>query len=529
MNKFIIKCALLVLVALCPCLASAQDYYATQQQPEGNGTLSKPYQMASLENFLWLAAQVNGGYDQAGKYFEMTQDIDFAPTKTWDGGRGWASIGGLQSFEGIVRKMSFRGYFDGKGHTIGNLYINRKTDFQGLFGYVFAGSVKNLNLKDAHIEGTENLGVLAGYTFEEEVVNCHVWNSTVTASGVYAGGLMGFQKEGITQDCSADAQVSGFDYLGGLTSWCLEGEIKHCFTSGKITSIKGMDGSEPRMGRLAGGLVGYLSQSKLSQSMSTVQLEGGNQMGGLVGVTVKSTVETCGAISPMVKGITYVGGFVGKNEETAVTNCFARSIVEGDASVGGFIGSLDYTGSNITNCYAAGKVSTTGTEGTTGGFVGNKSYTTAIKNCYHDKDASTQAEAVGGFAHNNCDCKDMTTAQMKTQTTFAGWDFAKTWSINATENDGYPMLREMSTSAVKTITAISSAVKVWRNGPMYIIDSPQAGIEAVNVFDLSGHKVAQVAGLGQNTLTLNLPANGSIMIVTCTLSNGQTASIKVMP
>ena len=147
----------------------------------------------------------------------------------------------------------------------------------------------------------------------------------------------------------------------------------------------------------------------------------------------------------------------------------------------------------------------------------------------HDKDASTQAEAVGGFAHNDCDCKDMTTAQMKTQTTFAGWDFAKTWSINATENDGYPMLREMSTSAVKTITAISSAVKVWHNGPMYIIDSPQAGIEAVNVFDLSGHKVAQVAGLGQNTMTLNLPANGSIMIVTCTLSNGQTASIKVMP
>ncbi len=438
MNTSIQKCCLLVLAALLPVLAAGQDYYDASQKPKGNGTAGAPYQVATLQNLLWIAQQVNGGRDLADTYLVQTQDIDCSPTRQWDGGRGWAAIGGMQSVNGMVKKMAFKGHYDGRGHAINQLYINRATDFQGLFGYIYGGSVRGLRFNGAHIEGTENLGVLTGYAFEEEVTDCHVAQSTVKGSGIYLGGLMGYQSYGTTSDCTVDATISGYDYLGGIVSWCVEGTVSRCHATGKIASITKTetDGSQ-QVGRLAGGLVGYLSNARVDSCSSSAEVVGGNQMGGLVGVAVKSTVARSYAAGNLVKGITYVGGLIGKNEETAVTDCFARSTVEGESSVGGLIGSLDYSGSDVARCYAASQVTATN-DALAGGLVGNKSYTATVKSCYYDKEKSQQAEGVGGFTHNDCQCEAKTTAQMKVQDTYAGWDFDQVWAIEAAANEGYP-------------------------------------------------------------------------------------------
>ena len=431
-----------MLAALLPVLAAAQGYYDASKKPDGDGTARSPYQIATLHNLLWIAQQVNGGIDLADTYLVQTQDIDCSPTRQWDGGHGWAAIGGMQTVNGMVKKMAFRGHYDGQGHAINQLYVNRPTDFQGLFGYVYGGSVRGLRLNGAHIEGTENLGVLTGYAFEEEVTDCHVAQSTVKGSGIYLGGLMGYQSYGTTRDCTVDAAISGYDYLGGIVSWCVEGTVSRCHATGKIASITKTetDGSQ-QVGRLAGGLVGYLSNAHVDSCSSSVEVVGGNQMGGLVGVAVKSVIAHSYAAGNRVKGITYVGGLVGKNEETAVSDCFARSTVEGESSVGGLIGSLDYSGSDVARCYAAGQVTATNAA-IAGGLVGNKSYTATVKSCYYDKEISQQAEGVGGFAHNDCQCEAKTTAQMKVQDTYAAahWDFARVWAIDAAVNEGYPHL-----------------------------------------------------------------------------------------
>lgn len=418
----------------------AQDYYDASLPPAGEGTEDAPYRVESPENLLWLARQVNSGFEFVDQYFIQTKDIDMSSTHVWDQGQGWVPIGGFKNVNGIMKKISFQGHYDGMDYSINHLYINRPSEFQGLFGYIYGGSVRNLNFNDAYIEGTENLGILSGYAFEEEVSDCHIAKSTVKGSGIYIGGLLGYQCYGITQYCSVQVDVAGYDYMGGITSWCQDGEIFSCHASGSIHAVMGEGtGNDERPGRLAGGLVGFLGSSKVDSCSSTVEVVGGDQVGGLIGVASKSSTNKSFAICNLVKGITYVGGLIGKNEESAVSDCFARSTVEGEASVGGLIGSLDYSGSDVARSYAAGKLTTT-EEATAGALVGNKSYTATIMSCYFDREVSGTTEGVGGFSHGDCECEGKATAEMKNKNTFAGWDFTSVWSIKPNCNNGYPQL-----------------------------------------------------------------------------------------
>ena len=93
-----------MLAALLPVLAAAQGYYDASKKPDGDGTARSPYQIATLHNLLWIAQQVNGGIDLADTYLVQTQDIDCSPTRQWDGGHGWAAIGGMQTVNGNCPK-----------------------------------------------------------------------------------------------------------------------------------------------------------------------------------------------------------------------------------------------------------------------------------------------------------------------------------------------------------------------------------------------------------------------------------------
>jgi hypothetical protein len=89
------------------------------------------------------------------------------------------------------------------------------------------------------------------------------------------------------------------------------------------------------------------------------------------------------------------------------------------------------------------------------GFIGNNS---AVINSYYDRQASGQVDINKG--------EPKSTAQMKQQATFAGWDFAKIWAIDVNKNNGYPYLRETAklkavqsqreSNLQKTVTAQTS-------------------------------------------------------------------------
>jgi len=52
--------------------------------------------------------------------------------------------------------------------------------------------------------------------------------------------------------------------------------------------------------------------------------------------------------------------------------------------------------------------------------------------CYYDKETSGQTDTGKG--------EGKSTEEMKTQSTYVGWDFAAVWKINST-NNGYPTLQ----------------------------------------------------------------------------------------
>jgi len=105
---------------------------------------------------------------------------------------------------------------------------------------------------------------------------------------------------------------------------------------------------------------------------------------------------------------------------------------------GGLVGYSN--GGTISNSYSTGSVSG---GGSVGGLVGwSRSGTTS--NSYWDNQTSGQTNCIGqGGQGDFSSCYGKTTAEMRQQATFSGWDFTNTWKI--TEGVTYPLEKWQST------------------------------------------------------------------------------------
>ena len=144
--------------------------------PAGAGTSGTEYQIQTL-NHLWWLSQNSGEWN---KYFQQTADIDMTATQNWDSGDGFTSIGNIT--------IKFTGSYDGQGHTITGIYINRSASPIGFFGQVNNGTITNLNLESASVTGN--------------------W---------YAGGLVG-DNNGLIDNCSYTGDVAAPYYCGGIAA-----------------------------------------------------------------------------------------------------------------------------------------------------------------------------------------------------------------------------------------------------------------------------------------------------------------------
>ena len=146
------------------------------------------------------------------KNFALGRDIDAAATRTWNGGTGFNPIG-----NGVTQ---FIGVFDGMNNTLNNLYINRTTNYVGLFGYVRGGGIlSNLNLANANITGFYEggygvyVGGIAG--INSGVINSITVNGgtisgrSITSAEVYIGGVAGNNSGTISNVMVSDAAISG--------------------------------------------------------------------------------------------------------------------------------------------------------------------------------------------------------------------------------------------------------------------------------------------------------------------------------
>lgn len=167
-----------------------------------------------------MAETVNDGESYSGKYFIQDTDLDLM-------GITWEPIGYTDG------GYYFSGHYDGKNHSISNATSTGKVDVDGqatvgIFGCIIEGSVSNLHVKNANFsvngEGGYSLaGGIAGITFDSDITNCSVENSslkgekTLVANNACVGGITGYSVHGIFQNCaSANNKIISQTYAGGI-------------------------------------------------------------------------------------------------------------------------------------------------------------------------------------------------------------------------------------------------------------------------------------------------------------------------
>ncbi|MFH0933582.1 MAG: GLUG motif-containing protein, partial [Pseudomonadota bacterium] len=188
------------------------------------------------------------GMIPTGNYV-LGADIDASLTSLdtgWNAAGGFAPVG------------SFTGRFDGLGHTISGLFINRPATNQvGLFGITSAASIRNVGLLNANITGNSYVGGLAGYFFDGSISNSYVQTSTITGTGGLVGALAGYDISGTIAHSHATGNViTGNDSVGGLVgNYAFGAIIDSHADSGNVVGTSN-----------AGALVGYNGGGTITNS-----------------------------------------------------------------------------------------------------------------------------------------------------------------------------------------------------------------------------------------------------------------------
>ena len=251
-------------------LAAAKDLGYTI---ESNGS----YTVTSADGLMNVAELVNGGKTDIN--ITLDKNIDLT-------GKGWTPIG--TSFDN-----SYKGTFDGGGHTITGLTVTTNDQFVGLFGYLNrAGTVKNVVMEGIQITSNHMFGCtggVVGYSWGT-IENCSVSGSVSGTDCV--GGVVGSQKAGSIIGCCSSATVKGTHYVGGVAGekW---GTMTACYATGNVTleiaSPKNLSG---------GGVVGLNGGSRVlacyatGNVTSTGSSTGNVHIGGLFGDSY-TTVTAC--------------------------------------------------------------------------------------------------------------------------------------------------------------------------------------------------------------------------------------------
>ena len=273
--------------------------------PAGNGSSANPYEITSIENLLWMATEIGSHNDFFDTYFIQVNDIDASGTANWFDGAGFLPIGGATSPGDPNVGPKFKGFYNGQGHVITGLRINRpETDNVGLFGHFGIAQsnqpsvISNLGLVDVVVAGARGTGTLIGRITGNRdtlVERCFAVNGSVTGDGA-TGGLIGSHnsfdqrprpqtENPMTRESFADIDVffsgnetAGKDKFGGLAGCNQKGDIINSFARGNV--LTGPNSGTFRVGGLAGCID---RRGEVLNSFSTGKVSGGEEVGGLTG------------------------------------------------------------------------------------------------------------------------------------------------------------------------------------------------------------------------------------------------------
>ena len=296
---------------------------------DANGEITnsdEAYEIGNAGQLYWFAGLVNGTLTDGtaqnlGANAVLTKNITvnedlLASIKTDDDGnvtngssfKAWRPMGMAdENGEGY-----YKGIFDGNGHSISGLYVNRDEAADdvhiwfksciGLFGY-YSGVTRNLSVLDSYMRGEDCIG-----------------------------GIFGYNDGGTIQNCYSAATVCGDSYIGGICGRS-EGDsiIENCYNTGYVYGTT----------RSIGGICGD-NYSTIESCYNIGIVNGEFNVGGIVGVSsgLGNTIwiKDCynrGNVIGDTKDIGGIGGYIGSS---LVENCYSQATVSGNTNVGGICG-----------------------------------------------------------------------------------------------------------------------------------------------------------------------------------------------
>lgn len=279
-------------------LSGCMDFFALYKtdlkSPKGLGlvldstrtkaVVGKVYKISSYENYSDVSDEAAAGQ----KIFSISTESELNKIAEWTSGYG-NNFNGITlvlekdialscdkddrttHFTPIGINSSFEGTFDGNGHKISNLYVDR-ADRAGLFASVYGASIKNLTVEGTVVGSSSNgsditgVGGIVGYSFSQIVIENCVSNVNVSSSCENTGGICGYVNDvdsvirncinigniesksdetggisgnpGIVYNCANFGAVSGRSNVAGIAG-NTEKDVSLCYNAGAIKASDG--------------------------------------------------------------------------------------------------------------------------------------------------------------------------------------------------------------------------------------------------------------------------------------------------
>lgn len=308
-----------------------------------------------------------------GYTIELAADFDM-------GGEEFPAFGSGNRNTATLTGNSFKGVFDGKGHTISNLTITgsgagaddavgfiaylegekaalqnvtfenvsisgTNSDQVGLVGILAGGAtVSNVKVNSGSVKGKQGTGAIVGRLMSSGTISQCENAATVTSSGTNTGGIVGAAYRTVTgqtitiSECTNTGDVTGANQAVGGIAGLSSANISNCTNKGAVTNTAAA----------TGGIVG--------QQVSAGTISGCTNNGTVTGSS-QSPTNYYGA-GGIVGWVRYqADGYEYQNVIT-VTGCTNTADVSGPTGVGGIVGSWYQCGVCTRNSNTASHLTT---------------------------------------------------------------------------------------------------------------------------------------------------------------------------
>jgi hypothetical protein len=469
---------------------------ATVTLVDGDYRISTPEQLDDVRNHL-------------GGKFTLEADIDLTQyiADTY-GDEGWLPIG-----DGTT--TSFRGTFDGNGHVISGLWINRPTTpYIGLFGGVGYYRYQNNGDGAGATNGPNTTNTTA--TFGATIKDLGIIADTIRGGDYNVGGLAGAIGNSIITGVYVKADIIGNEnsYNVGVLAGSFWGRnnttlMQDCYSTGSVIGKRSI-----------GGLIGSAFQNDVTininrvYSTADVRLNTGyyrSSVGGVIGQYQSPS------------------GLVKIDSSFAINDTIIGEQAKGDGRTGRFLGGF------MENLNSNTRIFETNVYGLKTTKIRLYNHTGDYKNVYYEIDPqdtiiSYQGSTTSLTMYNQRQAINKTASQLIQQNTYTdcSWDFDDVWTMG-NENYPLPILKKITASAQPTeypehlkfdVTVTTSAdgggsisthTGVEAGDDITITVTPDLGYE-VDVFTVNGEE--KQAELINNEFTFNCIKEDIIVHVT---------------